>query len=132
MSEDWDINIDFDAAVSAWASQVAPNWQEAVRTTIPQKSGATAGTIEAQATGDGVEVEGDGIAGMLVTGTSSHAIDAHGPYSLHSAETGEYFGPHVNHPGTAADDYLDRAIEMEGDHSADVLGDFISTQWSGL
>lgn len=43
-------------------------------------------------------------------GSAPHPIDAHGPYSLHNAETGQYFGPHVNHPGTPAQPFLRPAI----------------------
>jgi hypothetical protein len=39
-------------------------------------------------------------------GSAPHVIRAHGPYSLHNAETGEYFGPVVHHPGTPAQPFM--------------------------
>lgn len=43
-------------------------------------------------------------------GARAHLIVAHGPYSLHNAETGQYFGPVVHHPGNAAQPYLRVAL----------------------
>ena len=39
-------------------------------------------------------------------GTPPHIIRAHGDYSLHNAHTGQYFGPVVHHPGTAAQPFI--------------------------
>ena len=49
-------------------------------------------------------------AAYVELGTSPHSIDAHGPWSLHNAVTGQYFGPHVNHPGTPPEPYLRPAL----------------------
>lgn len=43
-------------------------------------------------------------------GTPPHAIDSHGPWSLHNDETGDYFGPHVWHPGTEAQPFMRPAL----------------------
>jgi hypothetical protein len=39
-------------------------------------------------------------------GTAPHIIESHGPYSLHNAETGQYFGKKVHHPGSRARPFL--------------------------
>jgi len=39
-------------------------------------------------------------------GSAPHVIRAHGPYSLHNAETGQYFGPVVHHPGTPEQPFM--------------------------
>ena len=52
-------------------------------------------------------------AAYVELGTSPHSIDAHGPWSLHNAVTGQYFGPHVNHPGQAPESYLRAALYQE-------------------
>jgi hypothetical protein len=61
-----------------------------------------------------------GLVGVVVVGTDHwadveygsrpHIIRAHGPYSLHNAETGEYFGPVVHHPGTPAQPFMRPAL----------------------
>lgn len=43
-------------------------------------------------------------------GTRPHPIVAHGRYSLHNVETGEYFGPRVWHPGTPAQPFMRPAL----------------------
>lgn len=43
-------------------------------------------------------------------GSAPHIIRAHGPYSLHNAETDEYFGPLVHHPGTPEQPFMRPAI----------------------
>lgn len=43
-------------------------------------------------------------------GSAPHAIDSHGSWSLHNAETGDYFGRHVWHPGTQANPFMRSAL----------------------
>lgn len=43
-------------------------------------------------------------------GSRPHLIVSHGPWSLHNAETGEYFGRVVNHPGTPAQSFMRPAL----------------------
>ena len=42
--------------------------------------------------------------------TEPHVIRAHGPYSLHNAQTGQYFGPVVHHPGTKPNDFMGKIV----------------------
>lgn len=46
----------------------------------------------------------------VISGTRPHLIRSHGPYSLHNAGTGQYFGPVVHHPGTAPDPFVEQAV----------------------
>jgi hypothetical protein len=39
-------------------------------------------------------------------GSAPHIIRAHGNYSLHNRETGQYFGPVVHHPGTPEQPFM--------------------------
>ena len=39
-------------------------------------------------------------------GTPPHAIDSHGDWPLRNRATGQVFGKHVNHPGTAAQPFI--------------------------
>ncbi len=43
--------------------------------------------------------------------TRPHIIRSHGPWSLHNAETGAYFGFEVRHPGTRGQHFIERAAE---------------------
>lgn len=43
--------------------------------------------------------------------TVPHLIESHGPWSLHNAETGEYFGRVVHHPGTRGQHFILRTAE---------------------
>lgn len=52
-------------------------------------------------------------AAYVELGTSPHPIDARGPWSLHNAVTDQYFGPHVNHPGTPPEAFLRPALYQE-------------------
>jgi len=44
-------------------------------------------------------------------GTPPHGIDSTGPWPLRNRATGQVFGPHVNHPGTPATHFIERAAE---------------------
>lgn len=43
-------------------------------------------------------------------GSAPHWIASHGKWSLHNAETGEYFGRRVWHPGTQAQPFMRPAL----------------------
>lgn len=43
-------------------------------------------------------------------GSAPHIIRSHGDWSLHNAETGEYFGPVVHHPGTPEQPFMRPAL----------------------
>jgi len=47
---------------------------------------------------------------VVELGSGPHIIRAKGNYSLHNAETGEYFGPVVMHPGTPAQPFMRPAL----------------------
>lgn len=49
-------------------------------------------------------------ADYVVRGTPPHGIDSHGPWPLRNRVTGQIFGRHVNHPGTAPNDFVSRAL----------------------
>ena len=49
-------------------------------------------------------------AAFVELGTRPHPIDAHGPWSLWSPVSGEYFGSHVHHPGTRPEPFLRVAL----------------------
>lgn len=53
---------------------------------------------------------GAAYAAYVELGTRPHIIRSHGPWSLHSAETGQYFGREVHHPGTRPRPYLRPAL----------------------
>jgi hypothetical protein len=48
---------------------------------------------------------------MIEQGTPPHVITSHGPWSLYSAATGQYFGPVVHHPGTRPQPFIKPAAE---------------------
>ena len=53
-------------------------------------------------------------AGFVVRGTSPHVIRSTGPWPLRNAQTGQVFGPVVNHPGTRPNNFLDVALRSAG------------------
>jgi hypothetical protein len=55
----------------------------------------------------------------VTDGTAPHIIHSKGPWSLHNAETGQYFGPEVHHPGTAPNHFV---VEAVGDVGVLTLG----------
>lgn len=82
------------------------------RHACPVDTGELVDTIETHypAPGIGIITVGTDHWAPTEYGSAPHPIDAHGPYSLHNAETGEYFGPHVNHPGTPAQPFMRPAL----------------------
>ncbi len=52
----------------------------------------------------------------VVMGTPPHGIDSTGPWPLRNRATGQVFGPHVNHPGTRPNNFIQRAAyDMSGE-----------------
>lgn len=43
-------------------------------------------------------------------GSDPHPIDSHGPWPLRNHETGQVFGPHVDHPGTPEQPFMRPAL----------------------
>lgn len=56
--------------------------------------------------------DGTFLAELISKGTPAHPIDAAGPWSLHNPVTGQYFGPHVNHPGTRPNPFIRLTAEQ--------------------
>lgn len=48
---------------------------------------------------------------FMEVGTKPHGIDSKGPWPLRNRHTGQVFGQHVNHPGTAPRPYLRPALD---------------------
>jgi hypothetical protein len=46
------------------------------------------------------------------SGTPPHSIDSTGPWPLRNRATGQVFGRHVNHPGTAATHFVEKSAEV--------------------
>ena len=52
----------------------------------------------------------------VIKGTPAHEIRSHGPWPLRNRATGQVFGPRVHHPGTAANNFVERAVaEVAGE-----------------
>lgn len=116
---------ELDAAVAQWnrdaVDAYADRTQVYAERNAPKKTGHLAESVHKSeefaadepasfpdyATGVGSNLE---YAAAQELGARPHSIDAHGPYSLHNAETGEFFGPHVNHPGNRPQPYLRPAL----------------------
>ena len=85
----------------------------------PERTGALKDSIEHHLEGDDLIVSATGgadgrtYAAYVELGTTPHIIRAHGPYSLHNRETGQYFGPVVHHPGTKPQPFLRPALFQE-------------------
>lgn len=53
-------------------------------------------------------------AAFVIRGTRPHPIRSTGPWSLHNAKTGAFFGRQVQHPGTQPNDFLTRSLQQAG------------------
>lgn len=53
-------------------------------------------------------------AAYVIRGTAAHTIRSTGPWSLHNAKTGAFFGREVRHPGTKPNDFLTRSMQQAG------------------
>ena len=47
---------------------------------------------------------------FVIEGTGPHVIRSTGPWPLRNRATGQVFGPVVNHPGTAPNNFVERAV----------------------
>lgn len=77
----------------------------------PARTGELRDSIEHHLEGHTLVVEAHAsYAAYVEMGTRPHIITAHGQYSLRNAETGEYFGREVHHPGTRPEAFLRPAL----------------------
>lgn len=53
-------------------------------------------------------------ASYVNNGTLPHLITSHGPWSLHSRESGAYFGRVVHHPGTTGVHFIEKTAGQVG------------------
>ena len=53
-------------------------------------------------------------AGFVSRGTRPHIIRSTGPWPLRNRDTGQVFGPVVNHPGAKPNNYLEVALRSAG------------------
>lgn len=98
---------------------VAPQDRPATRRWPARRSGTLRSSIRRFRQPDGNYIvgptdrtaSGDFLGPMIERGTGPHSIDALGPWSLHNVITGQYFGPHVDHPGTPAHPFIAPAAE---------------------
>ena len=51
-------------------------------------------------------------------GTAPHIITAVRAKALYNSKTGQFFGKKVNHPGTVANPFLKRAVDMNNDFAS--------------
>ncbi len=110
MNPDWLAQV-YAATDQLFLSRLGPEISTSAVAYAPKKTGELAKSIEFHLWVHSLIVAAHApYAAWVELGTRPHAIDAHGPYSLHNAETGQYFGPHVNHPGTRPEPYLRPAL----------------------
>jgi hypothetical protein len=57
---------------------------------------------------------------MIEKGTPPHIIRSKGPWPLRNVQTGDVFGPVVNHPGTEAQPFIAPAAESMSGYTVDV------------
>jgi hypothetical protein len=63
-------------------------------------------------TGDILIGPTDPAAKFVLFGTTAHDITSHGPWPLRNRATGQVFGPHVRHPGTSANNFVIKGLEL--------------------
>ena len=114
MNATWPIDVSA-ASDEFFATELGPDIYALAVAYAPEKTGELRKSIEFHLSGHTLIVAAHApYAAWVELGTKPHPIDAKGPYSLHNAETGQYFGPHVNHPGTRPQPYLRRALLTVG------------------
>jgi hypothetical protein len=97
-----------DALVSRIVANAVDGIAQDARRRVPVDTGELLGSIEGHQlsrTHGRVSVGTDHWA-PTEYGSKPHIIRAHGPYSLHNTETGDYFGRVVHHPGTPAQPFM--------------------------
>ena len=100
-----------EATDELFATVLGPEISVSAIAYAPKRTGELARSIEFHMTGHSLIVAAHApYAAYVEMGTRPHPINAHGDYSLHNAGTGQYFGPHVNHPGTKPEPYLRPAL----------------------
>jgi hypothetical protein len=110
MNMNWPVPV-YEGTDRLFLTVLGPEISVSAIAYAPKKTGELARSIEFHLAGHSLIVAAHApYAAYVELGTKPHAIDAHGPYSLHNAETGQYFGPHVNHPGTKPEPYLRPAL----------------------
>lgn len=57
---------------------------------------------------------------LIEKGTPPHAIDSLGPWPLRNPDTGQVFGPHVDHPGTSPHPFIAPAARAMNGYRIDV------------
>lgn len=110
MAEDWEEQV-----LAAWdgfaSAQLGPAIRDDAKRYAPARTGELRESIEHHLEGHTLVVKAHApYAAYVELGTRPHLITSHGPYSLHNAETGEYFGREVHHPGTHPEPYLRPAL----------------------
>lgn len=55
--------------------------------------------------------DGQFLGPLLERGTPAHPIDSRGPWPMRNPDTGQVFGPHVDHPGTRPQPFIRPAAE---------------------
>ena len=110
----------FSAHVGANVKMITEEVADDVRAGCPVDSGDLVSTVATRYPGklNGVvKVGGSGPLAHNVDywadvefGTPPHEIVSHGPWSLHNAETGDYFGRRVWHPGQQAQPFMRTAL----------------------
>jgi hypothetical protein len=102
----------FLAAVGANVKKVTDEITDDAIAGCPIDSGDLVETIHSYFPGKlhGVVVVGTDHWPATEYGSEPHLIISHGPWSLHNAETDEYFGRVVHHPGTPAQPFMRPAL----------------------
>lgn len=102
----------FKAAEGKGVRKVTENVADDARAGCAIDSGDLVETIGTRYPGGlvGVVVVGTAYWADVEYGSRPHIIRSHGDYSLHNAETGEYFGRVVHHPGTPEQPFMRPAL----------------------
>jgi hypothetical protein len=110
MNADWPAYV-YAATDRLFATTLGPEITVSAIAYAPKRTGDLARSIEFHLAVHSLIVAAHApYAAYVELGTRPHAINAKGPWSLHNAETGQYFGRHVNHPGTRPEPYLRPAL----------------------
>lgn len=100
------------------ARNIAPVKTGALRNSIVMRARGAGGQFASSRSGQNVASYEIGVtaphASYVVRGTRPHTIRAHGPWPLRNRETGQIFGPVVNHPGTKANNFMLNALRQGG------------------
>lgn len=118
------------ASVEQTLDEVRERVAQAVRDTVPVKSGATRDSITAERTGPNeVTVFGSAVVRYLADGTKAHPIRGHPWLANPEEDFGPVYGT-VQHPGTGPNDFLDRASEVIAEETQAGVLDTIVKFWA--